>query len=241
MTEKLLDVFERHFDIVFAINDNLRAIAHQVRYQSYALEHGFERPECFHDGQERDEYDDRSLHSLLRDRHTGQFVGTARIVLSEPDSKYSDLPIARAMNVNWPERQTSGNFRGAEISRFTLLKTHPFKHHEHLRATPSSECMYEYKQASSLLMLGLVRSLVQMSIEDDVRIWCAGMDPRLLRLLSRYGIRFVKVGKLVEYHGPRQPCIQDLATLLDRVRDEKYDIWEFLTAELAENRKSIFF
>jgi N-acyl amino acid synthase of PEP-CTERM/exosortase system len=54
------------------------------------------------------------------------------------------------------------------------------------------------------------------------------MEPALLRLLSRFGIYFTPIGPLVEYHRMRQPCHANAATLLQRVREENFDLWEFL-------------
>jgi N-acyl amino acid synthase of PEP-CTERM/exosortase system len=57
------------------------------------------------------------------------------------------------------------------------------------------------------------------------------MEPSLLRLLSRLSIYFRPFGPLLDFHGKRQPCWQNLLDLLDRVYREQKEIWKRLTAD----------
>jgi N-acyl amino acid synthase of PEP-CTERM/exosortase system len=82
------------------------------------------------------------------------------------------------------------------------------------------------------LSLGLIASLVQMSRETGMTTWFGVMEPALLRLLSRSGIRFNSVGPTVEFHGRRQPCVQGIQALLDGVKAKRPDVWEMLTSEI---------
>ena len=68
-----------------------------------------------------------------------------------------------------------------------------------------------------------------MSLAHDVTYWCAAMEPTWLRLLTRLGIHFDKIGPIVDYHGRRQPCYIPLKTLLGRVNEERPDVWDVLT------------
>ena len=73
----------RRFEIIRADTPELRDLAYLLRYQVYAHEHGFEKPEDHLKEREKDDYDERSLHILLRHRRSGIVVGTARLVLPE--------------------------------------------------------------------------------------------------------------------------------------------------------------
>jgi N-acyl amino acid synthase of PEP-CTERM/exosortase system len=81
------------------------------------------------------------------------------------------------------------------------------------------------------ITLGLIESLVAMSERSGTTHWCSVMERALLRLLSRIGIYFENLGPQVEYHGRRQPCYMELRTLLARVKEERFDVWEILTRE----------
>jgi N-acyl amino acid synthase of PEP-CTERM/exosortase system len=55
------------------------------------------------------------------------------------------------------------------------------------------------------------------------------MEPTLLRLLQTSAIYFHQVGGMVEHHGLRQPSFVHLGEMLDRVRRERPETWEFIT------------
>jgi hypothetical protein len=49
-------------------------------------------------------------------------------------------------------------------------------------------------------------------------------------LLGRFGIKFTKLGPIVEYHGKRQPCIGVVAQILNGVKQQRPDVYEFVTS-----------
>jgi N-acyl amino acid synthase of PEP-CTERM/exosortase system len=106
----------------------------------------------------------------------------------------------------------------AEISRFAISKK--------MRNLADGDCPKDLKCS---MASGLMRAIVQMSLECGITHWFAVMEPSLLRLLSRFCIYFEPIGPLVEYHGLRQPCHANVDALLGRLRREYFDLWEFLT------------
>jgi len=87
--------FNEYFDIVSANTPDLLAESYRLRYRVLCLEEsvpGFEKQK-YPDGMERDEYDASSVHSLLRYRTTGEFVGTVRLILSDPADVDRPFPI----------------------------------------------------------------------------------------------------------------------------------------------------
>jgi N-acyl amino acid synthase of PEP-CTERM/exosortase system len=87
------------------------------------------------------------------------------------------------------------------------------------------------------IILGLMRALVQMSMDYGITDWLAVMEPSLLRLLARFGIDFTPLGPLVEYHGLRQPCHVNFDRLLEQIRQNHFYLWEFVT-ESTESWKA---
>ena len=177
-------------------------------------------------GREIDEYDSRSVHSLLIDRSNNSVAGTVRIIF--PDVKKLDncLPIQQfcsrqlILDRKIPLRTT------AEVSRFAISKT--FRN-----GSPESNDHVTYpvdRQAlAPYITLGLIRGLIQMSLEHGITDWFAVMEPSLLRLLARFGIYFKPIGTLIDYHGMRQPSHIRLNDLLNEVYRDKYEIWQVLT------------
>ena len=90
---------------------------YRLRYQVYVDEWGFEKPEdhCF--GLETDVYDQHSVHVYACSAHTGNVIGTARLILNsnlpfpvEQFFEIQDFPSGTALK------------KVSEISRFSLFK-----------------------------------------------------------------------------------------------------------------------
>jgi N-acyl-L-homoserine lactone synthetase len=180
----------------------------RLRFEVYCVERNF-LPGM--NGLEFDEFDKNSRHVALRNRHSGELVGTVRMVMpvsGGTEHRFPMLQVCEPAHLDLlPVTST------VEISRFAISKS---------RRGPS---------ASALLRLGLVQGLVRLSGELGLTHWCAVMEPSLLRLLRMTSINFVPVGPLVEYHGLRQPCYNHVGDLLDGVAAGRRDIWKYLTMD----------
>jgi N-acyl amino acid synthase of PEP-CTERM/exosortase system len=192
---------------------------------------------------ERDAYDDQALQSLLIHVPTGSIAGTVRLILPRLSGSTRDLPIEHVCteplllddSPALPRQST------AEVSRFAVPKSFRRRLGESGSPTGITDESIEAQEQRNREMadrrlaphitLGLIQSLVEMSVEHGVTHWCAVMERALLRLLTKIGIHFTDLGPLVEYHGHRQPCYSDLRQLLERVRQERFDVWEILTRE----------
>ena len=80
------------------------------------------------------------------------------------------------------------------------------------------------------MRLGLIQTLVRMSMEHGITHWLAVMEPKLLRMLAAMTIHFEPLGGMVEHHGWRQPCFCNLADVLQRMKNERPAFWNVLTA-----------
>jgi N-acyl-L-homoserine lactone synthetase len=186
--------------------------AKRLRYRVYCEERGYEPGQ---DGLEQDEFDVNAHHVLVRNRNTGDVLGTVRVVLSKPATDNIGFPMQRVCEdyVLGPLPQTAT----AEISRFALTR-------DRTGISPA---------AAAVMRLLLIQGLIQISGELGLTHWCAIMERTLLRLLRSTSIYFLPVGPAIEYHGLRQPAIYTLADGLERMRRENPQIWSFLTLDGA--------
>ncbi len=181
--------------------------AHQLRHQVYCLERGYEAGQ---NDIEIDEFDRYSQHVLLRKRASGEVIGTARLILPRIKRPFDCFPMHQVCDRD--------QFNGlptrtiAEVSRFAISKE---------RRGLSME-------STSLSRLALVQGLVLLSKQVGVTHWCAMMERTLLRLLRASAIHFTPIGPAIEYHGLRQPAVCEVASMLDRMRDEQPEIWGFI-------------
>lgn len=216
-------------------NESQLEHVHRLRYQVYCVENEFESAEDNPDGLEKDEFDVHSVHSLLVHRPTNLYAGTVRLVLPVANCLEDCLPIQHVCDD--PVIRDASAFpiaTTAEVSRFSISKQFRKRREDSrypsVANTPAKmEFGYDERRVLPHMTLGLIESLVRMSIDNSITHWAAVMEPALLRLLSRLGIYFEPIGSIVNYHGRRQPCHIDLATMLERVRKERPDVWEVLT------------
>jgi N-acyl amino acid synthase of PEP-CTERM/exosortase system len=217
------------FETVPAPNNELIRLSYRLRYQVYCIENKFEDPAWCPNHEEIDEYDSRSIHSLLRIKNTQKFIGSVRLILPDKDDFAHSFPIQKiCRHSKFTNLHQYHLKKPAEISRFCISKELKAAADQ---APISPSNTRSIRDVSSEAILGLMQAILQMSIEHGVTDLFAIMEPSLLRLLARFGIYFRPIGELIPYHGLRQPCHIQVQTLLDRVKNERYDVWRVMTCD----------
>lgn len=216
---RLIDAYDREYLVLPADRIERRRAAHRLRYQVYCLENPFEDRSEHPDGLEEDEFDDHAVQSLLQRRADGTVIGTVRLILPDPGDVRGVLPFHRLCRPRVPLVDLLlpvGSM--AEVSRFCISK-------ELRRQRPGASASTLARYAT----LGLIRSLLENSIDNEISHWCMVVEPALLRFLSALGLQFYPLGPLVDHHGRRQPCHADLTILLNGVRERRREVWEVIT------------
>lgn len=241
-SERLFDLYNQYFMTIKADTPELLEEVYRLRYQVYCVEHNFEKPGEFPDGLERDEFDSHSVHSLLIHKPSQLIAGSARLVLPVSNNLTGCLPIDRVCKDRILQHSDTIPRRyAAEVSRFAFVKQ--FRRRigeqgspcgvtdESLQALETAQALSKDRRIAHHLTLGMISSLVKMSLEHNVNVWCSVMERALLRLLTRIGIHFTNIGPQISYHGRRQPCYTHVGIMLERVKEERPDVWEVLTEE----------
>lgn len=205
-----LDAISDEFSVELVRTKEDLQEAYRIRYQVYCLERGFE-PAGEGVEIEKDDYDARTRHVLVRSSRNGQALGTVRLILPDHSALERSFPM---QNVCPPEVLNGLPIAEmAEVSRFAVSKAR----------------RGQIGARGGLLRLSLVQGLVKLSHEIGVNYWCALMEPTLLRLLSATAIHFRSIGPLVEHHGLRQPAYNSLDEILQRMHAEQPPLWNFIT------------
>jgi N-acyl amino acid synthase of PEP-CTERM/exosortase system len=215
----LFHLYARWFDVVPADTPERLEEAYRLRYQVYCVENTYERADAQAGGLEKDKYDNHAVHSLLIHRSTGMVAGTVRLILPDGSGSIAALPISEVCtdpSVRDPSRFPPA--RTAEISRFAVSKAFrrritDTQHADMHFVEGAAERAQERRVLTPNITLGLMKAIAEMSIRNGITHLCAMMEPALLRLTSRLGIKFTPLGKTVEYHGIRQPCYAALTDL----------------------------
>ena len=230
---KLADAYNFWFKVIPATTPELLDQAYRLRYQVYCREHVYEAPDEHPHQRETDEFDNRSVHSLLVDRVNGTVTGTVRLILPDRSSPESSFPIQQLCNHPYLKASKhSLTASAAEISRFAISKEC-----RKISGPAVASKADWYGELSTVdrsyliptITLGLFKATLQMSFEHGITDWFAVMEPSLLRLLTRFGIYFQPLGPVIEYHGLRQPCHANIDRLIDTVQMARYDVWDFVT------------
>ncbi|MCU0843282.1 MAG: PEP-CTERM/exosortase system-associated acyltransferase [Thiobacillaceae bacterium] len=243
MTLGLREAFNEFFELIHADTEELRHQVYQLRYQVYVLETGFEPSDrCICQDfpgngriwMEKDEFDARSDHYLVRHRRTGVYAATTRLILPDRRSPQAIYPIESHCKLEQPVTDTALRMRLGEISRFAVSKV--FKRRIGEAGTLAGvaedvEIYFEEDERRVLnhISLGLMAAILGMAHEHGISHCYAVMEPALLRLLSRFGVLYDRIGPDVNYHGLRVPCLIPLAEAAENIHLVAPPVWELIT------------
>lgn len=230
--ERLVDHYNRYFEVVRANTPALRERVFRLRYEVYCLENPFENAAEFPDGMERDEFDSRSVHALLRHRSTGADVGTIRVILPGGE-RAPPLPVAAILQKHGidPDRYFPRRWT-AELSRFAVAKSFRRRRTDGRYPDEADAGMADGeidRRIIPVMTLGLMMAALQIGIERGLSHACAVVEPTMFRLLARHGIELTPVGPAVDHHGLRQPCYLVAEELLADLAVRRPEIWEVIT------------
>jgi N-acyl amino acid synthase of PEP-CTERM/exosortase system len=241
----LVEPFLKNFTVVIADSFELISEAMRLRYQVYCVERDYENPGQNPGGYERDQFDARSVHALIRHNQSGACVGSVRLILADRVDSNLPFPIESRCGGGLPPGAAT-RLRGvprarlAEISRFAVTKEfrRRYTEAEHKEGIsplvkyfdPQSSAAL-HRRAMPYVTIGLFAAIVRLSILHGVSHWLAVMEPSLIRLLTRFGIHFDPIGPIIEYHGSRQPALATGAEVAARARRERRDVWRIVTED----------
>ncbi len=235
MTNNYLDTFNKYFEMIPATTHVLKIEVYKLRYQVYCIETGFLNSEKYPEGIEFDEYDQQSIHYLIRHRESGMYAATTRLILPDEENPEKLFPIELHSKIdNYAAiKQIPRNTLG-EASRFCVSKEFKRRKNEFGTLTginPELEVVFSEDERRTFphITIGLLACLVKLCNENDINYFFAIMEPALIRLFSALGIFFMGIGPLVDYHGKRQPCIINVVEMLDGAALKNPNIWNMLT------------
>ncbi len=222
----LYDLYMSTFETLVADTDALREACFRLRYQVYCVENeGYEPASAFVDGLERDSFDTHSAHALLRHRASGEFVGTVRTILDPGGAAARDFPVDRICaenRIGMPRSMASGGV--AELSRFCIAKRLRRQVLDSVRSHPEDRA-----RIMPAMSLGLMRGCYLLTRLNGATAWCMVMEQRLIEFLGKHGIHFRPIGPMIEFHGQRQVCHEDVDCLMARMKAERPDVWDIIT------------
>ena len=232
--------FQNYFDILLADTPALRELVYRIRYDVYCRKFHFEQEEDCPGGMEQDDYDQHSLHMLIMHKETASAAGCMRLIA--PESNESDflLPMERFCGhtltdpVWHPGRLPRSHI--AEVSRLAV-------HTQFRRRLGESESpigisvtsfSLDERRTFPLLSLALFYGGAALMVLTGRSEAFVMVEPRLARRLQMVGLPFIKVGQIMEYHGPRAAYYVPVQGVLDNIQGELRYLYDFVYESLAK-------
>jgi N-acyl amino acid synthase of PEP-CTERM/exosortase system len=233
---KLSRHFTKYFSPEVAMAEEIQAEAFSIRHRVYCEELGYE--ETTSSGLERDDFDARSLHLLIRNVSSQKYAGTVRLVCSSNSSEI--LPIEKyCLHSFYPHSVKPEHFPRDQICEISRLAVPlDFRKRSTDKYDGASEGAVNTDNYSKTEMrcfpficVGLCLEIVAVAERKDIQHFFVMLEPKLARSLAFLGFKFEKVGDIIEYHGKRAAYYINLemvyknlspscAIMLERIKKE---------------------
>ncbi|XSG85201.1 MAG: PEP-CTERM/exosortase system-associated acyltransferase [Methylohalobius sp. ZOD2] len=192
-------MFDGRYRAILADTDESRSIHYHLRYQVYCLEKRFEPVGRFVDRMEIDAFDGHSVHFLIQHKATGRWVGTARLVIDEPNR----LPMTRIADFSLQDYDVHGR-SFAELSRLSILKSFRRGSQQQVISEPE-------------VLLGLIRAVKDYSEQTGIDYWLFLCRRSIMRVVGNLGMQMDVIGEPCEHRGTRVPYLATLASAFDGI------------------------
>ncbi|MDH5479940.1 MAG: PEP-CTERM/exosortase system-associated acyltransferase, partial [Nitrosomonas sp.] len=144
-----------------------------------------------------------------------------------------EFPIEKHMCIdkNLLKTKKLPRYHTAEISRFLVGKYFLGQEPLHI-SHKNKSAEYKFIKQRKFFphpILGLAFGIGRMSFIHNITHLLCVMDPALNKLLGYYGLNFVPVGPLANYHGLRRPYYFDTKLVSKKRHKNFQNIWKLIT------------
>lgn len=241
--------FSKYFTLRLAQTpDDVERLQH-LRWEVYCREFHYEREEDCPNQREADAFDATAVHIYAEHRASGLLAGTVRIVCA--DALDVGLPLEQAYAAH-DQTFDMGNVPRnhlVEISRLAVSANFRRRSGEGLSPIGLNVLMDPdeipiIERSLPLLPLALYLSVAAVVDLRGVHeaFGYAMMQPRLVRLLRRFGIQFQQAGMEIDYHGKRAAyriTLDEVVAGLDASMRKLYDsLLETISVDLPKSSVS---
>lgn len=240
----LSDHFSQYFDIFLADTPELKKEVFKIRYRVYCQELGYEPIENFPDQMERDSYDNRSIHCILRHKPTGIYAGCVRLVLSNSLTKEESFPFENVCHKHSFDFNHTPRNNIAEISRLAVISQFRKRAGEENTSTglvvfdeQNNQTIQDQQRRSSVIALSLYLAATSIGLNLGLSHAVTLMEPRLARHLKMRGLIAHPIGKSINFHGRRGPFVMEKHEILDGFskNTEIYCLFKKIQGNMGDN------
>lgn len=225
-------MFDERFEVFLADTDFAQCINKQIRYRVFCLERGFEDPDNFPNGEEQDEWDQQAAHFIVREKSSGRWVASTRIIHPKP----SLLPVEQHNSLSPGFLTGIDRNEIGEISRFCIIRQNILTNSGFSQVSRSQfdwigavDSKFQYE-----ITWGMLRAVTYYGLAHGLEYSYMFITNSFARLLRRMGIVLYQSGMMTEFKGQRAPFLVDFSESIPSVSVKSSQVRElFMNKHLA--------
>ncbi|MEC5397671.1 PEP-CTERM/exosortase system-associated acyltransferase [Uliginosibacterium sp. H1] len=229
--------FKKYFEIVPAIDDDVRHAVYRIRHEVYCeeLRYEAERP----DRMESDEYDQYSQHCLMRQSGPPlDLVGCTRLVLARRDSQDCILPFEKlceaSINRRIVDPAALPRESIAEVSRLAVRSRYRRRKGDEKREVVMNKEDFGTKDMPRFpyIPVGLYLGTVALAKRQGVETLFVLTEPRLADHFSKIGVKIHPIGAPIQHRGTRLPSMMKVDEIIKGLRMFMKPLWRTINEQV---------
>jgi len=232
------DHYSKYFYTQKAMTPALKAQAFYIRYCVYCEELKKLSPKSATELQETDDWDSDSTHILLFHKTENKPIGNARVISIDQCSE-KKLPIElyyqSAFDFTNAEIKSLREGKMGEISRMALLSDFRRRQCDRDYSVDTVDKHVDPNNRRfpvNYLPMCLAYASIALLIEQQLDYGVALMEPRLAKLLVRFGIKLKQIGQPIDHFGLRAPFLIFPEDTYQNLSSEYQCLFDTITSEL---------
>jgi len=231
--------FTQFLETQVAVTNALKEEVFKIRHNVYCEELAFE--EIKESSQEKDEFDEQSIFSLIKHKPSSIYTSCVRVVRIQKEGQL--LPIEKfCLDSITDEKLHPSRFNRNEICEISRLA---------VKADFRRRKIDQYKgsgtgviQASSysevelrcfpFIAIGLYMAAATMAIDTGIKHAYVMMEPRLAHSMKFVGIKFKQLGEPTDYHGLRAPYYINPKMFLSNLSPGFKNLYKVIRHDISE-------
>lgn len=233
----LVEDFWHFFEVSVARSPEQLAEVFGIRYRVYCEEFGYEPRERFPDRQERDAFDDQSLHCIIVHRTSRLPAGCVRLVFCDEGHTLPMETFCReALDPRCLADLRAERPNACEVSRLAVdrrFRRRAGEGETRFGHVESLDFSAREVRTFSLIAVAAYLSATALTTITGRTFVHAMMEPFLPRLLRRSGIRFQAAGTEMDYHGLRAPYVTRSEEVVAGMQPELRELYNTIHSEFS--------
>ncbi|MEP7370850.1 MAG: PEP-CTERM/exosortase system-associated acyltransferase [Nitrosospira sp.] len=231
------NAFKQYFEIVPAYSEALKDEVYRVRHQVYCEDLKFERVRP--DRREIDEHDANSLHLLIRNVKTKEFIGCTRIVRTEPENPHYSLPFeiacANALDLSIVDPAKLPRQSIAEVSRLAVIARYRRRKGEATKTVGISDEDFGTPDLPRFpyIPIGLYIGTIELARLNGIDTLFVLTAERQATHFRKLGVKLQIIGSPVEHHGKRIPSMMSVNGIIRNMRSIFRPLYRTIAADIG--------